>query len=158
MLAEKGHPCSPVISNHSPIVRSISTSDVIFDVVLKVKQLKVAPEKSYQFLVSWTCDQQPKQTCDIVGCAPPQPQKIHNNTNTMAPLTRGSLHSQHRIIAASVAAFETWSRLITGHFGLNRIVKRPPETMMPVGLRQFSSANVLLIHENCERQHPASCS
>ena len=38
-------------------------------------------------------------------CAPATT-KIHNNTNTIAPLTRGFLHLPRRTIAANVAAFE----------------------------------------------------
>ena len=57
----------------------------------------------------------------------PATTKIHNNTNTIAPLTRGFPHLHRRTIAASVAAFKTCSRLITGPFGPNRVeLSAPP--------------------------------
>jgi hypothetical protein len=45
----------------------------IEEAVLKVEQQNVALEEAHQFLVSWTCEQPTKRTCDIVGCVPPQP-------------------------------------------------------------------------------------
>ena len=67
-----------------------------------VRQLNVALEGSPNFwFLGLATSQQNKLATLYVVC--PRNHKIHNNTNTITPLSRGFLHSPRRTIAASVA-------------------------------------------------------
>ncbi len=77
-MAEEGSSCPEKASQ-----------DLIFHAVLKMTQLNVTLQEPCPFVVSWICEGPTKRSCDIVGCAPPQPLNINTITNTYASLAGG---------------------------------------------------------------------
>ena len=89
----------------------------IFEAVLKLRQLNVALQKSHQSLVSWTCDQPTKRTCDILGRALPQP-TIFTKIPTHSPANRGFYSLVFQKIAASSVKFEARFNSKISAFGM----------------------------------------